>query len=46
MPVMIIARLITAKNCELLPRRGAQAVPGVSHLMVMHFRQIVRRIER
>ena len=30
----------------LLPRRRAQSMPGVADLLVMHFRQIVRRIER
>src|ERR1700730_9938682 len=30
----------------LLPRRRAQAVPGVAHLVIVDLGQIVRRIER
>src|SRR5450755_4933459 len=39
-------RLFMALAWRSLPRRRAQAVPGVAHLMVMYFRQIVRRVER
>jgi len=35
----------TGRKCNLLPRRRPQAVPGVAHLMVVHFRQIIRRVE-
>src|SRR6266850_619549 len=34
-----------ARLMKLLPRRRAQSVPGVTHLMVMHVGQVVRRIE-
>src|SRR5215203_4492310 len=30
---------------ELLPRRRTQSVPGVAHLMVMHFGQVIRRVQ-
>src|SRR5438477_5869208 len=35
----------TRRKYNLLSRRRPQAMPGIAHLMVMHFRQIVRRIE-
>jgi FAD/FMN-containing dehydrogenase len=35
----------TGRKYNLLPRRRPQAVPGVAHLMVVHFRQIIRRVE-
>ena len=34
-----------ARRLKLLPRRRAQAVPGVADLVVMHLGQIVRRVE-
>src|SRR4029079_11781728 len=37
--------IIPGENTNLLPRRRPQAVPGVAHLMVVHFRQIIRRVE-
>src|SRR6185369_14392069 len=35
----------TGRKYNLLPRRRPQAVPGVAHLMVVHFRQVVGRVE-
>src|SRR6188768_1614182 len=34
-----------ARNYNLLAGWRPQAVPGVAHLMIVHFRQIVRRVE-
>jgi len=35
----------TARKYNLLSRWRPQAVPGIAHLMVVHFRQIIRRVE-
>src|SRR5438034_700731 len=35
----------TGRKYNLLSRRRSQTVPGVAHLVVVHFRQIIRGVE-